>query len=210
MYNGTEEEVAMATVSKRLLTPQEYLEIERRAETKSEFYAGEMFAMSGASWEHTLIKDNIARRAGNQLNGGPCKALTSDLRVRIPTGLYTYPDVVIVCDEPKFEDAMFDTLLNPRCLVEVLSESTEGYDRGTKFSHYRQIPSLKEFILVSQEHALVERFVRQADESWLLTEFKGLDQTFAYATIPVKIPLAEIYAGVTLPDIPLRDDVRRN
>src|SRR6266436_6562587 len=105
----------MSTVQKRLLTPQEYLEIERQADYRSEYFRGEMFAMAGASWEHTLIKDNLAREAGNQLKNGPCQVLSSDLRVKVDaTGLYTYPDIAIVCDEPQFEDAAFDTLLNPR------------------------------------------------------------------------------------------------
>src|SRR5947209_3009314 len=146
----------MSSVPKTLLTTQEYLARERKAEFRSEFYRGEMFAMAGASWEHTLIKDNIAHEARNQLDDGPCRVLTSDLRVKVDaTGLYTYPDVIIVCDEPMFEDRMFDTLLNPRCLMEVLSDSTEKYDRGEKFKHYRRVPSLQEYILIAQDEALV-------------------------------------------------------
>ncbi len=117
----------MSTVAKTLLTPQEYLARERLAGIRSEFYRGEMFAMAGASWEHTLIKDNLARQARNQLERGPCRVLTSDLRVKVnATGLYTYPDIVVVCDEPQFEDNQFDTLLYPRVVVEVLSDSTEN------------------------------------------------------------------------------------
>src|SRR5207302_1601010 len=115
----------MSSVPKRLLSPQEYLERERKAEFRSEFYAGEMFAMAGTTYEHTVIKDNIARHAGNQLEGGPCRVLTSDMRLKVDaTGLYTYPDIVIVCEKPQLEDNFFDTLLNPRVVVEVLSEST--------------------------------------------------------------------------------------
>jgi Uma2 family endonuclease len=135
----------MSTVAKRLLTPEEYLARERAAETRSEYYRGEMLAMSGATWEHTLIKDNLARKAGEQLESGPCRVVTSDLCARIPTGLYTYPDIVIVCGKPEFEDNVFDTLLNPQVIVEVLSESKEKYHRGHKFGHYRQVPSLKEY-----------------------------------------------------------------
>jgi Uma2 family endonuclease len=190
----------MSTASKRLL-PKEYLAQERHAEFRSEYLRGEIFAMAGASFEHTSIKDNMAGEARNQLKGGPCRALTSDMRVKIDaTGLYTYPDITIVCGEPKFEDNVFDTLLNPRVLVEVLSDSTEKYDRGTKFAHYRQVPSLAEFVLVAQDQPLVERYVRQADNSWLLTEFKGLSATFEFVSIPVRIPLAEIYAGVSFPE----------
>jgi Uma2 family endonuclease len=190
----------MSTAAKTLLTPQEYLAKERQADFRSEFYRGEMFAMAGASWEHTLIKDNLARQAGNQLERGPCRVLTSDLRVKISaTGLYTYPDLTIVCDEPEFDDAKFDTLLNPRVVVEVLSDSTEKYDRGAKFGNYRQLPSVQEYVLVSQDEALVERYVRQEDGTWTLKDFRGLDQTFEFATVPVKTPLADIYSGVKFP-----------
>lgn len=195
----------MATVENRLLTPQEYLARERAAEFRSEFYRGEMFAMSGASWEHTLIKDQLAHAAASQLNDGPCRVLTSDLRVKVvDTGLYTYPDVVIVCGKPEFEDKMFDTLLNPRVVVEVLSDSTEKYDRGTKFTHYRKLPSVQEYILVAQDRPQIERFVREADGSWLLTAYEGLGECLALTSVAVQIPLAEIYRGVEFPATPSR------
>lgn len=195
----------MSTASKTRLSPQEYLDRERRADFRSEFYRGEMFAMAGASWEHTLLKDNLAREAGNQLKGGPCRVATSDLRVKISaTGLYTYPDMVVVCEEPQFEDKVMDTLLNPRVIVEVLSESTEKYDRGTTFAHYRQLPSMHEYVLIAQDRPLVERYVRQTDNSWLLTTFNGLTATFGFGSIPASIGLADIYRGVELPETPNR------
>ena len=127
--------------------------------------------------------------------------MTSDLRVKVDsTGLYTYPDVIVVCEKPRFEDDMFDTLLNPLCLAEVLSDSTEKYDRGAKFKHYRQVPSLQEYILVAQDEPLVERHVRQPNGDWLMTEFRGLEQTLAFTSIPVKIALADIYRGVEFPE----------
>jgi Uma2 family endonuclease len=191
----------MSAIPKTLLTPQEYLEQERRAEFKSEYYRGEVFAMSGASYEHTLIKDNLAREAGNHLKDGSCRVLTSDLRVKVsPTGLYTYPDVVIVCNEPQFEDSHFDTLLNPRALVEVLSDSTEKYDRGAKFRNYREISSLAEFILIAQDRPLIERYVRQLDEKWILTIFNDLSHTFEFASVAVRMPLFEIYRGIKFPE----------
>ncbi len=191
----------MSTVAKCLLSPQEYLVRERLADFRSEFYRGEMFAMAGASWEHTLVKDNMAREVGNQLKGGPCRVLTSDLRVKVDaTGLYTYPDIIVVCDEPRFEDEVLDTLLNPRTIVEVLSESTEKYDRGIKFGHYRQLPSVQEYVLVAQDRPLVERYVRQADGTWVLTVFSDLTQTFVFGSIPVQIALADIYRGVEFPE----------
>ena len=190
----------MSSVLKPLLTPQEYLARERKSDFRSEYFAGEMFAMAGASWEHTLVKDNIAREAGQQLKDGPCRVLTSDLRVKVDaSGLYTYPDVIVVCEEPKFEDKMFDTLLNPRVLMEVLSDSTEKYDRGTKFKHYRQVASLQEYILIAQDEPLVERHVRQPNGDWLMTEFRGLELTLGFTSIPVKILLTDIYRGVEFP-----------
>jgi Uma2 family endonuclease len=191
----------MSSVPKALLTPQEYLARERKAEFRSEFYRGEMFAMAGATWEHNLIALNVAGETRQQLKKGPCQVAAADLRVKInATGLYTYPDAVVVCDEPQFEDDELDTLLNPRVLMEVLSDSTEKYDRGDKVRHYRQIPSLQEYILIAQDKAIVERHVRQPNGDWLMTEFRGLDQTLAFMSISVKVPLADIYRGVRLPD----------
>ena len=191
----------MSSVLKPILTPQEYLVIERKAEFKSEFHDGEMFAMAGASFEHTRIKDNVARHAGNQLAEGPCQILTSDMRVKVDaTGLYTYPDIVVVCDEPKFEDKVFDTLLNARAIVEVLSDSTEQYDRGTKLKHYRKIPSGQEVVLIAQDRPLVERYVRQADNGWLLTEIADLTATFEFSSVRVKIAMTDVYRGVDFPD----------
>ena len=195
----------MSAVPRATLTPAEYLAIERKAEFKSEFYNGEMFAMAGASEEHSLIKDNLAGEARQQLKGSGCRVVTSDLRVKVdPTRLYTYPDVVIYCDRPQFEDGVFDTLLNPRVIVEVLSESTEAYDRGDKFRHYRQIASLQEYVLVAQDRPYVERHVRQPDGSWLMTEFAGLDRVFEFTSVSARVPLAEIYRDVSFPETPLR------
>jgi Uma2 family endonuclease len=197
--------VDMSAAAKTLLSPQEYLARDRQAEWRSEFYRGEMFAMAGASWEHTLIKDNLAREAGNRLKDGPCRVVTSDLRVKVSaTGLYTYPDIIVVCDEPQFEDEVLDTLLNPRVIVEVLSDSTEKYDRGTKFGHYRQLPSVREYVLVAQDRPLVERYVRQSDDTWLLTAFSDLAESFHFGSIAAPMALADIYRGVTFPEAPSR------
>lgn len=193
----------MPTIQPRLLTPQEYLTQERRAEFRSEYLRGEVFAMAGVSHHHTLIKDNLAGEARSQLKNRPCRTLTSDQRVKVNvTGLYTYPDIVIVCDEPQFEDARVDTLLNPRVIVEVLSESTEKYDRGARFGHYRQFPTLQEYVLVAHDRYLVERYVRQPDNSWLLTVFDQPTASFSMTSIPVTIPLAEIYRGVKFEPLP--------
>jgi Uma2 family endonuclease len=195
----------MSTAPTRLLTPQEYLALERQAAYKSEYFRGEMFAMARASFEHTLVKDNLAREAGNQLKNGPCRVLTSDLGVRVSaTGLYTYPDLVIVCDKPEFVDKVMDTLLNPRAIIGVLSDSTEKYDRGGKFAHYRQIATLQEYVLVAQDRPLVERYVRQKDESWVLTVYDDLSHTLALSSAPVRVPLTEIYGGIEFPESPGR------
>ncbi|MCY2964786.1 MAG: Uma2 family endonuclease [Planctomycetota bacterium] len=196
----------MSTVPDKFLTPEQYLAIERKAATRSEYFRGEMFAMSGARWRHNLIKDNFAREVGIQLKGGTCRVVTSDQRVKIPaTGLYTYPDIVVVCGEPQFEDRTLDTLLNPTIIVEVLSESTENYDRVTKFKHYRQLASVQEYVLVSQDQALMERYTRQPDNNWLIRFFSDLMATFEFSSIPVSVPLSEIYSGVRF-DVPEATD----
>lgn len=187
----------MSTAPQPTLSPQQYLEIERAAETRNEFFRGEMFAMAGASREHNLIATNIARRVSEQFDGRPCEVYQSDMRVKITaTGLYTYPDVVTTCDAPEFEDDHIDTLLNPQVLFEVLSRSTEVYDRGKKFEHYQQLPSLTDYILVSQYSARVERFTRQSDDQWLLWSTSDMDDSLEIASIDCKIPLAEIYARI--------------
>jgi Uma2 family endonuclease len=190
----------MSAAPKVRLTPEQYLAIERKAAFKSEFYNGEMFAMAGASREHNRVKENLIGELYARLKGGPCQSYSSDQRLKVSrTGLYTYPDIVIVCGEPQFEDAEVDTLLNPQVIIEVLSDSTEKYDRGKKARHYQQIASLREYVLVAQDEPVIERFVRQPDESWAKTFVEGLDREFAFATVSVRVPLADVYAGVTFP-----------
>lgn len=204
----------MSAVPKRKLTVEEYLAIEEKAEFKSEFYDGEMFpvyrdapqGMAGASRRHNYVKENLIGEFFNRFKGGPCRTLSSDQRVRIDrTGLYVYPDIVIICGEPEFDG---DTLLNPQVIVEVLSDSTGLYDRTTKFRHYQQIPALKEYILVSQDQPVIERFVRQDDGSWKLHVFEGIDDTFSLDSIPVSIPLADVYRGVTFQPLPLQPKIK--
>jgi len=192
----------MSDIAKEKLTEAEYLAIERAAEFRSEFYNGEMFAMAGAKYPHNRIKDNLAVRIGVQLAGGPCYPLVSDMRVKVlKTGLHTYPDILIVCGEPEFPDAdTTDVLVNPSVIVEVLSPSTERYDRGSKFRQYQMIDSLKEIVLVAQDEPVVERFVRQSQASWEFTNTEGLENEFAFGTVPVRVPMTEIYAGITFPE----------
>lgn len=187
----------MSTAEKLTYTPAQYLQIEREAERKSEYVGGDVFLMAGASRRHNLIAGNTVRSTGNRLERQPCEVYPGDMRVKVDaTGLYTYPDVTIVCGDPEFEDAEVDTLLNPTALFEILSKSTEAWDRGGKFAHCRRLASLREYVLVSQSEPKVERFVRQLDDQWLLAEFNGLDAVVALKSIECEIPLAELYLKV--------------
>ena len=179
------------------LTPAEYLKIERAAEFRHEYFNGEMFAMSGGSPRHSLIKVNCVTQLCGNLKGRPCTAFDSDLRIQIsPTGLYTYPDVSVICGELEFDDDQQDTVLNPTLLIEVLSDSTEAYDRGKKFEHYRRIASLREYVLISQKSPTIERFLRNPDDTWTLTAVIGLEASIHLPSIDVTLSLAEIYDRV--------------
>ncbi len=188
-----------AVPKRRLFTEQEYLLIERRAEQKSEFYRGEMFQMAGATRAHILITATLSRLIGNQLEGKPCEVYPNEMRVQIPSGLYTYPDVAVVCGQPKFLDNVLDTLLNPLLLIEVLSESTQNYDESFKVPEYRRLPSLREIILVNQEMPLIEIYRRERGASWKISTITGLDATLTLKSIGCKIPLTEVYAKVKFP-----------
>ena len=196
----------MSAVPKpKKLTVEEYFAIEATAERKSEFYDGEMFQMAGASKEHNAISRNLTAEFHQRLKDGPCQVFVSDLRVRVSrTGLYTYPDLLIVCDEPEYAPENEDTLTDPKVVVEVLSPSTERYDRTTKFRHYKQLPSVQEYVLVSQDEPLIERFVRQTDGEWAQADFVGLDTSMTLATVPLRVPLTEVYRGVVFPPQPPR------
>jgi Uma2 family endonuclease len=187
----------MATQPKSQLTPEEYLEIERKAEFKSEYFQGEMFAMSGARYAHIGIVANAVASLHQQLRQRPCRPLSSDMRVRVtPTGLYTYPDVVIVCGEPQFLDNTFDTLLNPTVIIEVLSESTEAYDRGQKFEQYRSLESLAEYVMISSQRVGVERYTRQPDGSWNYIAKASLEDSLDLPSVGCHLLLADLYEKV--------------
>ena len=187
------------------LTPEEYIALERKAipdaETvRSEYMKGEIIAMSGASFAHNLITMNISARLHDRLRDSGCVVFANEMRVSIPSvKSYFYPDVGVVCGEPRFEDDVFDTLLNPIVIVEVLSPSTEAYDRGEKFSHYRQLQSLQEYILVSQDQVHVDHYVRQTAQ-WILTDFQEFDQRLPFTSIQCELPLQEIYENVPFPE----------
>jgi Uma2 family endonuclease len=187
----------MSTLPKKTLTEEEYLAIERAAERKSEYLNGEMFLMSGASPRHVGIVTNLVRELSTALRGRPCWVFSTDLRLWVsPTGLYTYPDVLVGCGELRFADDRNDTLLNPSLVVEVLSQSTEDWDRGGKFAHYRTLDSVSDYLLVAQDRHHVELFSRQADGRWLFWETGGEGEAVELPALGIRLSLAEIYARV--------------
>ena len=191
--------------SQAYFTPEEYITLERKAipdtETvRSEYMNGKIIGRSSSNWAHNLITGNIAAGLYTRLGNSGSFIFANEMRVSIPSAnSYFYPDVGVVCEEPRFEDNVFDILLNPIVIVEVLSPSTEAYDRGEKFSHYRQLQSLREYILISQDQVHVDHYVRQA-EKWVLTDFRNLDQQLPLTSIQCELPLQEIYARVTFPE----------
>ncbi len=187
----------MSTQPKTFLTPEQYLEIERKAEYKSEYFNGEMFAMAGAREAHNLVVIHIARELDQQLRSRPCRAYPSDMRVRVsPGGLYTYPDVIALCGEPRFLDDQRDTLLNPGLIVEVLSHSTEAYDRGRKFESYKSIESLREYLLVASDRIHADLYNRQPDGRWLLTSADKLEDSLTLESVGAQLTLADLYEKV--------------
>lgn len=178
-------------------TAGEYLAMERESAEKHEFLDGNIYVMAGASRRHNLIVLNLGGELRNALRGRPCETYPSDMRVRVSaTGLYTYPDVTVVCGEPEFEDDAVDTLLNPTVLVEVLSPSTADYDRGAKFEHYRSLPSVREILLVDQDRVHVMRYQRQDDGNWLLSETREVTDSIELSSLAVELELSEVYARV--------------
>jgi len=180
------------------ISPQEYLRLERQSEYKSEYVNGQIFAMTGASRKHNLITTSISSSLHTQLKGRPWEVYAVDMRVKVrATGLYTYPDVAVACGEPEFEDDFIDTLLNPTLLVEVLSPSTERYDRIAKSSYYRTMESLAEHLLVAQDEIRVEQYVKQPGGEWLLFEFLALDSTVQLPSIGCSLQLSEVYDRIS-------------
>lgn len=180
----------------RRMTGEEYLAFERTSEIKHEFLDGEVFAMSGANRRHGLILGNLFASMHGQLKAGDCEIFPNDMRVRVsPTGLYTYPDIVVACNNPEFESKELDTLLTPTVIVEVLSDSTKDYGRGGKWKHYRQIDSLKHYLLVSQSAMEIEMYTRMADDSWRLTDHQPPEDVWIEA-IQCGVNWDEVYARV--------------
>ena len=181
------------------ITPEEYLVRERAAPTKSEYYRGEMSALAGATREHILILGNLVYELKGRLMSRDCEVYSNDMRVLISaTGLYTYPDVVVVCGEPILADQHMDILTNPLLIIEILSESTQDYDRGGKFHQYMRIPSLQEYLTISQTEMLVDHAVRQPDGGWLVREIGPENPTVSLTSIAIQLDLADIYRKVPL------------
>lgn len=185
---------------KHYITPDEYLYRERQSEFRSEYFRGETFAMADASANHKLIVGNCVRTPGQQLKKKHCRVYPSDLKLRIEAmGLYTYPDLSVVCGEPQLDSDGGDVLLNPVVLVEVLSDSSEAYDRGKKFEHYRTTPSLKHFVLMAQDRHSIDCFSHQPDGSWKLTSRQRLDGQVELEAIDYQLASAEVYDQVVFP-----------
>ncbi len=188
----------MPSLAQPRYTPEYYLALERRATCRNEYIDGRIFAMAGASRQHNLIAGNVFGELRTQLRGRPCEAYINDMRLKVTTtGLYTYPDVAALCGEPHFEDTHLDTLLNPSVIVEVLSDSTEAYDRGEKFAHYRRLESLTDYVLIAQDKIRVEHYVRQGDQ-WLLSEVNDLSSVVRLSSIGCDVALRDIYEKVEL------------
>jgi Uma2 family endonuclease len=184
----------MSTQPQTYLTPEEYLAIERQTEYKSEYIDGVMYAMSGASFKHNVIVANVVSELVQQLKGRPCRALPSDIKVRMPDSRkFFYPDVSVVCGEPQFHDERADVILNPTLIVEVLSESTAAFDRGEKFQAYQQMGTLQEYLLISQDKILVEQYVRQAREKWTYIAMVGFDSALTLPSIECTLSLKAVY-----------------
>jgi Uma2 family endonuclease len=189
----------MAAQPKPVYSVAEYLAIERAGPLKHEYYRGEIFALAGSSEAHNLILTNILTSLNLQLRRRPCKVYPSDMRLKIPkTGLYTYPDVSVVCGTPIFDDSKQDTLLNPLIVVEILSPSTERYDRGKKFQNYRTVATLQEYLLVSQDDYHIEHYINQNDGNWLLASYDGRDASLQLKAIDCTLLLDDVYNKVDI------------
>lgn len=193
----------MSSQAKTFITEEEYLAAERQAQIRSEYFAGEIFALAGASRQHNRIVTNLVSGLDSQLKERPCNVYSSDLRVKINrSGLHTYPSVVVTCGEELFSDENRDVLLNPLVIIEVLSDSTEVYDRGEKFEHYQQVDSLLEYLLVSQHSYRVEQYAKQSDKNWLYSEAHEVQDIVRMASIECQLSVKDIYDKVDLEQPP--------
>ena len=189
----------MSTTAGVRVTAEEYLRLERLAETKSEYFDGEIFPMPGVTREHNLINGNLVFELKSQLGGRPCEVYFCEMRVKTPaSGSYAYPDIAALCGEPAFEDERRDTLLNPQLIIEVLSESTERHDRGRKLRHYRSIEGLREYVLISQTECLIERYARQQSGEWAYSDTTDPAGVLDLTSIACRLTVARIYDRIFL------------
>lgn len=191
----------MSALPKYKYSLEEYLELDANSEERLEYWDGEIFSMSGVSNEHDQLETNLIYRTKRQLEGRACRVFAANMRIKVPSmPPYRYGDVSGLCGQPKFEKiGGVDVLTNPSLIIEVLSPSTEAYDRGDKFTNYKSIPSLSEYLLVAQHRAHVSQFIKQADGSWLNLEFNALDDVLKIVTLDCELTLAEIYQDVEFP-----------
>jgi Uma2 family endonuclease len=180
------------------VTEQQYLAFDRAAEFRNEFLDGEIVERSGANLRHAGLQMNLIGELYTALRGAPCEVFGSDLRVRVSSRMYTYPDLTVVCGKPIPPDDREDILLNPAVIFEVLSPSTERYDRGVKLRRYREIESLTDYILVDQDQIRIEQFTRCDENTWTLHDYQRMDEVLLIASIGVSLPLASIYEGIEL------------
>ena len=196
----------MSALPKRYFTPEEYLELELKADYKSQYVGGEIFAMAGAQPPHVVIESNLIAALHSRFRGRVCNVYTSNIRVRVEPGdLWTYPDVSALCGEPRFETASHpQSLLNPQVIFEVLSPSTEAFDRGDKFTRYRKLASLTDYVLVSSERMQLEHFVRQSGGAWEMNAYDQPEHVLSLGSLGCELTLGEIYERVTFPAPPPR------
>jgi Uma2 family endonuclease len=181
------------------LTPDEYLAVERESEFKSEYVDGLVYEMTGAALNHIRIVTNLTAELAFQLRGRPCEALSNEMKVRMPDSRkFFYPDVVGLCGEPQFHDEREDIILNPTLLIEVLSPSTEAFDRGSKFQSYQKLESLREYVLVAQDKYVVEQFVRQPGEKWTYSATIGRESSLFLPSVECTLNLQSVYDRVEL------------
>lgn len=184
----------MQKLAKKYYTPEEYLELEEAAEYKSEYYQGEIFAMSGASFNHNQIVLNVSTQLHQGQKNHNCRVAMSDLRLWVKEkDLYTYPDIIVICNNPEFYQDRNDTITNPKIIIEILSESTKNYDRGEKFVFYRSISTFQEYILIDQYSIHIEQFSKGAEGKWLLTEYNDINDILKFTKIDFQISLKDVY-----------------
>jgi Uma2 family endonuclease len=189
----------MASSPVTKVSAEEYLALDRAAEFRSEFLDGEIIAMSGGSARHSKLQVNLTLEIETALRGTPCQTFSADLRVRVSPRMYTYPDLTVVCGKPALADERQDILLNPTVIVEVLSPSTEHYDRGVKFQCYRGIESLRDYILVAQDQIRIEQYTRGEANTWTLRDYHDIRETLLIESVRVSLPLASIYERIEFP-----------